>query len=154
MFTFQGMQLMIITFENRKVKLFEVETGHFQSEFSFVDSSLDTFARPKSEGSHDSSDENEQSNVLGADGEGKSLANRDNDDILTKMVKGTRKSAFGNVLSGGRAVSEIEKAFLRRKEQRDRGVHRPELAKMMEMVKAEKRVLQKQAKTAFGFMTR
>lgn len=146
LFTFQGVQLMIITFENRKVKLFEVETGHFQSEFLFVDSSLDTYTntRARSEHSSDSGREQprESSGQFAPDGEPRpssavrSPAARESDDILTKMIKGTRKSAFGKVPSKGRGMPPLEKAFVRRKELRDRGLYRPEPVKMMEIEKA------------------
>ena len=83
LFTFQGVQLMIITFENRKVKLFEVETGHFQCEFQFLDSSLDTFTAPEN---NDSSKEQDREANSQLDGEGRSPAIKggEAEDILTE----------------------------------------------------------------------
>ena len=38
-FTFQGVQFIIVSFENAKVKLFDASTGHFEQEFFFYDNS-------------------------------------------------------------------------------------------------------------------
>ena len=39
MFTYQGVQFLIVSFENARVKLFDASTGHFEQEFFFYDNS-------------------------------------------------------------------------------------------------------------------
>ena len=38
MFTFQGTPLLLVAFENKTVRMFESDNGHFQQEFLFYDS--------------------------------------------------------------------------------------------------------------------
>ena len=40
-FTFQGANLLLITFENKSVQVFEEANGHFCYEFNFYDNSSD-----------------------------------------------------------------------------------------------------------------
>ena len=50
------MQLVLVAFENRKVKLFEAETGHFQFEFVFEDKTLDQLYSSVTDGQQNEGD--------------------------------------------------------------------------------------------------
>jgi hypothetical protein len=43
MFTFQGTPMLLVSFENHTVQMFESGNGHFMHEFSFYDNVFDQF---------------------------------------------------------------------------------------------------------------